>query len=187
MAKPSGSLIGWSSSTGTSRRVGTQAELAASPAVSFGAPPGLDITDLATVLVRRSLSTRPAATRWRRVLTSAHRRIASWLAAGRSAFGPAHRPFVGGHLPVHVGERPLDGLVCEPGVERRTSAGAENPVTAYLAQARAETFMTLRRGETLLLTVGIPVVFLSSSRPSTSSRPDDRGGHLHPPGILASP
>ncbi len=33
-------------------------------------------------------------------------------------------------------------------------------MTAYLAQARAETFMTLRRGETLLLTVGIPVVFL---------------------------
>jgi ABC-2 type transport system permease protein len=29
-----------------------------------------------------------------------------------------------------------------------------------LAQVRAETYMTLRRGETLLLTVGIPVVFL---------------------------
>ncbi|MGP8060395.1 MAG: ABC transporter permease [Acidimicrobiales bacterium] len=28
------------------------------------------------------------------------------------------------------------------------------------AQVRAETFMTLRRGETLLLTIGIPVVFL---------------------------
>jgi ABC-2 type transport system permease protein len=33
-------------------------------------------------------------------------------------------------------------------------------VTALLAQVRAETYMTLRRGETLLLTVGIPVVFL---------------------------
>jgi ABC-2 type transport system permease protein len=33
-------------------------------------------------------------------------------------------------------------------------------VRAYLAQARSETFITLRRGETLLLTVGIPVVFL---------------------------
>lgn len=32
---------------------------------------------------------------------------------------------------------------------------------ALLAQVRAETFMTLRRGETLLLTVGIPVVFLA--------------------------
>lgn len=31
---------------------------------------------------------------------------------------------------------------------------------AFGAQVRAETFMTLRRGETLLLTVGIPVVFL---------------------------
>ena len=29
-----------------------------------------------------------------------------------------------------------------------------------LAQVRAETWMTLRRGETLLLTVGIPVVFV---------------------------
>jgi ABC-2 type transport system permease protein len=33
-------------------------------------------------------------------------------------------------------------------------------VTPFGAQVRAETFMTLRRGETLLLTVGIPVVFL---------------------------
>lgn len=31
---------------------------------------------------------------------------------------------------------------------------------AYLAQVRAETLMTLRRGETLLLTIGIPVAFL---------------------------
>ncbi len=33
-------------------------------------------------------------------------------------------------------------------------------MTAFAAQVRAETSMTLRRGETLLLTVGIPVVFL---------------------------
>ena len=33
-------------------------------------------------------------------------------------------------------------------------------MTPLVAQVRAETFMTLRRGETLLLTVGIPVVFL---------------------------
>jgi ABC-2 type transport system permease protein len=33
-------------------------------------------------------------------------------------------------------------------------------VNALVAQARAETSMTLRRGETLLLTVGIPVLFL---------------------------
>ena len=31
----------------------------------------------------------------------------------------------------------------------------------FAAQVRAETYMTLRRGETLLLTVGIPVVFLA--------------------------
>jgi ABC-2 type transport system permease protein len=33
-------------------------------------------------------------------------------------------------------------------------------VTAFLAQLRAETFMTLRRGETLLLVIGIPTAFL---------------------------
>jgi ABC-2 type transport system permease protein len=33
-------------------------------------------------------------------------------------------------------------------------------VKAFGAQVRVETFMTLRRGETLLLTMGIPVVFL---------------------------
>jgi len=33
-------------------------------------------------------------------------------------------------------------------------------VRALSAQVRAETYMTLRRGETLLLTIGIPVVFL---------------------------
>jgi ABC-2 type transport system permease protein len=33
-------------------------------------------------------------------------------------------------------------------------------VRAFGAQVKAETFMTLRRGETLLLTVGIPVLFL---------------------------
>jgi ABC-2 type transport system permease protein len=37
------------------------------------------------------------------------------------------------------------------------AAGALRPL---VAQARAETYMTLRRGETLLLTVGIPVAFL---------------------------
>ncbi|MHB1584990.1 MAG: ABC transporter permease [Acidimicrobiales bacterium] len=34
-------------------------------------------------------------------------------------------------------------------------------MTAFAAQVRAETYMTLRRGETLLLTVGIPVLFLA--------------------------
>ena len=38
-----------------------------------------------------------------------------------------------------------------------TAAGALRPLTA---QTGAEINMTLRRGETLLLTLGIPVVFL---------------------------
>jgi ABC-2 type transport system permease protein len=41
-----------------------------------------------------------------------------------------------------------------------TSARALGALRPYVAQTRAEVAMTLRRGETLLLTVGIPVTFL---------------------------
>jgi ABC-2 type transport system permease protein len=55
-------------------------------------------------------------------------------------------------------------------------------MSALVAQTRAEVFMTLRRGETLLLTVGIPVVFLLFHVVSTPhSTPID----FFVPGILA--
>src|ERR1700733_3873721 len=54
------------------------------------------------------------------------------------------------------------------------------------AQTRAEIFMTLRRGETLLLTVGIPVVFLLFfSNVHVVSTPHEKGVNFFVPGILA--
>jgi ABC-2 type transport system permease protein len=58
-------------------------------------------------------------------------------------------------------------------------------VRALVAQARAETFMTLRRGESLLLTVGIPVVFLVFfSTVHVLSTGTAEGVTFYAPGIL---
>ena len=57
---------------------------------------------------------------------------------------------------------------------------------ALVAQTRAEVFMTLRRGETLLLTVGIPVVFLLFfSSVHVVSTPHSTPVDFFVPGILA--
>ena len=57
---------------------------------------------------------------------------------------------------------------------------------ALAAQTRAEVFMTLRRGETLLLTVGIPVVFLLFfSSVHVVSTPGETAVDFFVPGILA--
>ena len=57
---------------------------------------------------------------------------------------------------------------------------------ALVAQTRAEVFMTLRRGETLLLTVGIPVVFLVFfSSVHVVSTPHETPVDFFVPGILA--
>jgi ABC-2 type transport system permease protein len=57
---------------------------------------------------------------------------------------------------------------------------------ALLAQIRAEVYMTLRRGETLLLTVGIPVVFLLFfSTVHVVSTPHEKAVDFFVPGILA--
>jgi ABC-2 type transport system permease protein len=59
-------------------------------------------------------------------------------------------------------------------------------MSAFIAQTRAEVFMTLRRGETLLLTVGIPVVFLLFfSTVHVVSTPTAKGVDFFVPGILA--
>jgi ABC-2 type transport system permease protein len=59
-------------------------------------------------------------------------------------------------------------------------------VKALAAQTRAEVFMTLRRGETLLLTVGIPVVFLVFfSSVHVVSTPHEKPVDFFVPGILA--
>ena len=57
---------------------------------------------------------------------------------------------------------------------------------AFGAQTGAEVFMTLRRGETLLLTVGIPVVFLLFfSTVHVVTTPTRQGVDFFVPGILA--
>jgi ABC-2 type transport system permease protein len=57
---------------------------------------------------------------------------------------------------------------------------------ALMAQTRAEVFMTLRRGETLLLTVGIPVLFLLFfSTVHVVSTPTAKAVDFFVPGILA--
>jgi ABC-2 type transport system permease protein len=57
---------------------------------------------------------------------------------------------------------------------------------ALLAQVRAEVYMTLRRGETLLLTVGIPVMFLVFfSTVHVISTPTHKAVDYFVPGILA--
>jgi ABC-2 type transport system permease protein len=59
-------------------------------------------------------------------------------------------------------------------------------VSALVAQTRAEVYMTLRRGETLLLTVGIPVVFLLFfSTVHVVSTPEHKAVNFFVPGILA--
>ena len=64
-----------------------------------------------------------------------------------------------------------------------TAAPALRPLTA---QTGAEVFMTLRRGETLLLTLGIPVVFLLFfSKVSVVSTPTATPANFFVPGILA--
>jgi ABC-2 type transport system permease protein len=63
------------------------------------------------------------------------------------------------------------------------TTGALRPLTA---QTGAEIYMTLRRGETLLLTLGIPVVFLLFfSKVSVVSTPTATPADFFVPGILA--
>ena len=64
-----------------------------------------------------------------------------------------------------------------------TTAGALRPLGA---QTGAEIHMTLRRGETLLLTLGIPVLFLLFfSKVSVVSTPTATPANFFVPGILA--
>jgi ABC-2 type transport system permease protein len=59
-------------------------------------------------------------------------------------------------------------------------------VNALVAQTRAEVFMTLRRGETLLLTIGIPVLFLLFfSTVHVVPTPHQKAIDFFVPGILA--
>ena len=59
-------------------------------------------------------------------------------------------------------------------------------MSALVAQSRAEVTMTLRRGESLLLTIGIPVVLLVFfSTVSVLATPGSRRIDFVTPGILS--
>ena len=78
------------------------------------------------------------------------------------------------------GRRPGAAAQAEP---VSATAAALRPLTA---QTGAEISMTLRRGETLLLTLGIPVVFLLFfSKVSVVSTPTATPANFFVPGILA--
>jgi ABC-2 type transport system permease protein len=67
-----------------------------------------------------------------------------------------------------------------------TTGAATHPLRPLAAQTGAEIYMTLRRGETLLLTIGIPVVFLLFfSKVSVVSTPTAAPVDFFVPGILA--
>ncbi len=66
------------------------------------------------------------------------------------------------------------------------SATTSSTLRPLTAQTGAEVYMTLRRGETLLLTLGIPVVFLLFfSKVSVVSTPTATPANFFVPGILA--
>jgi ABC-2 type transport system permease protein len=67
-----------------------------------------------------------------------------------------------------------------------TGAAAGSTLRPLTAQTGAEIYMTLRRGETLLLTLGIPVVFLVFfSKVSVVSTPTTTPAQFFVPGILS--
>ena len=165
--------------------------------VTFGAPPALDVAALAAAvgpgaMVRRR---RRAATgsRPRSRDPGRHRR------RGQLPGGPWRHPHRPGDGQDPRGRLLRDGGGGRPGRPRRdagrrrapgaatrpvsTTAGALRPLRA---QTSAEVFMTLRRGETLLLTLGIPVVFLLFfSKVSVVSTPTATPANFFVPGILA--
>ena len=174
----------------------------APPAVTFGAPPALDVVALAAAVGPGTVVTETTAGRYRveapgvatPAVTAA---VANFLAArgatltdlvaGRTledvyfetvgaAADQPRRDAAGGR---DAGDAPA-GPEAEP---VSTTADALRPLTA---QTGAEVFMTLRRGETLLLTLGIPVVFLLFfSKVSVVSTPTATPANFFVPGILA--
>ena len=73
-----------------------------------------------------------------------------------------------------------------PRSEAEPVSTAADTLRPLAAQTGAEVFMTLRRGETLLLTLGIPVVFLLFfSKVSVVSTPTATPANFFVPGILA--
>ena len=170
--------------------------------VTFGAPPSLDVAALASAIGPGATATETAAGRYRveaagletPAVTAA---VANFLAAR----GAALTDLVVGKTLEDVYFETVGSAAAEPGAGRRDGF-ADHPPTArpeavpvsttadafrpLAAQTGAEVHMTLRRGETLLLTLGIPVVFLLFfSKVSVVSTPTATPANFFVPGILA--
>ena len=102
------------------------------------------------------------------------------LRGRRCGGGRGGTPTTGGPRGHGAPPRPPSGAAS---VTTTTATGALRPLTA---QTGAEIYMTLRRGETLLLTLGIPVVFLLFfSKVSVVSTPTTTPAQFFVPGILS--
>ena len=176
--------------------------------LTFGAPAGLDTASLAQALGPGARVTERAPGRYDgrgRVRSGGHGRPGH-LAGGTPCHHdrPGDRADAGGRVLRSGGLGGLGGrriprsprIRCRrsgPDTGPTTSGGAGSPtctwrraVRALLAQTEAEVYMTLRRGETLLLTVGIPVVFLVFfSTVHVVATPHQEAVDFFVPGILA--
>ncbi|HEX2064105.1 MAG TPA: ATP-binding cassette domain-containing protein, partial [Acidimicrobiales bacterium] len=155
---------------------GTEAE------IRFGAPAGLDTAGLGAVLGAVVVEERPGEYRALTAATpSAVAGLTAWLAehdlpladlrAGRRRLEDVFLSLTGSgsgtDRPLFTG-RPQQAISDQESAEARAAAeveGERGATTAaalrrVAAQSRAEVGMTLRRGESLLVTLGVPVVLL---------------------------
>ena len=176
---------------------------AAPPAITFGAPPALDVVALAAAVGPTAVVTEAAPGRYRvEAADVATPAVTAAVANFLAARGATLTDLVAGKTLEDVyfetvGRRVRDHHGRDTGRRGRDGAGAgreAGPVSTatgtlrpLTAQTGAEIYMTLRRGETLLLTLGIPVVFLLFfSKVSRGRRPRRRTpANFFVPGILA--
>ena len=158
----------------------------------FGAPAGLDTASLAAALGPGAQVTEVTGGRYRVTGVSgpaATAALATWLAQRNATLSD----LVTGRTLEEVyfdAVGPVTPQEAEPASSRPLAspgpATGRPDVRALAAQTWAEVFMTLRRGETLLLTVGIPVVFLLFfSSVHVVSTPGETPVDFFVPGILA--
>ena len=198
---------------GLTAGAGPAAGGAAAPVVTFGAPPALDVAALADAIGpgttvdrdrrRAATGSRPRRWRpppsprpWRTSWPRGAPRSPTWWRARRSRTSTSRRSGPRRRAAADApDESPAARRGAAPRAEgRRRSAGADDArhraspprLRPLTAQTSAEIFMTLRRGETLLLTLGIPVVFLLFfSKVSVVSTPTATPANFFVPGILA--
>ncbi len=172
------------------------------PVLTFGAPPALDTGALAAAVGPGTVVTETTPGRYRVEAApdlptpAATAAVATFLAecgatltdlvAGKTLEDVYSRGGrgAGGHGGGRAGPAGRAGWAQEAaGSTMSQTADALRPLTA---QTGAEIYMTLRRGETLLLTLGIPVVFLVFfSKVSVVSTPTATPADFFVPGILS--